>query len=147
MPTTIDDGYTTATFIKGIKGHFDDFYCERRPTLTRDRNKASGRAARAERVGDWDEHDAAYNELVAAKLSWWNVRDSKGKPAEITPANVALLTPALWDRLTNVALGFDAGDLSPDATAEEKAAFEVALAKQKAGEAPDQAQAEADTKN
>lgn len=146
MPCLIDDGQTLQTFIRGIKGQFDDFYCERRPTLPGERNRATNRASRAEKFGDWQEYDAAYNELVAAKLTWWNVQGKQGAAA-ITAENVAKLPPALWDRLTNVALGIDHGDLPPDASEQERAEFQAALAAEKEGRAPGDAQAEAARKN
>lgn len=147
MPTIIDDGQSLPLFIRGIPGDFDDFYAERRPTLPADRNRTMGRSKRAEKFADWDEHEAAHNDLIVAKLTWWNVKGKDGKAAPITKANAAALPPNLWDRLTNVLLGFDWGDLPPDATPEQKADFERALAAEKAGIPPGDAAAEVARKN
>jgi hypothetical protein len=147
MLRTIDDGQTIAFFIKGIPHDYEDFYGERRPTLPADRNRTMNRAKRAEKFADWDEHDAAYNDLVASKLTWWNVRGRDGQPLPITKANAAALPPNLWDRLTNILLGFDWGDLPPDATPEQKADFDRAMAAQKAGELPGDVVVEAARKN
>lgn len=147
MTRAIDDGQTIPLLLKGVPHDFDDFYAERRPTLPSDRNRAMKRGERAERLGDWDEYDAAYNELIVSKLVWWNIKGSDGKTLPITKENAAKLPPNLWDRLTNVVLGFGWGDLSPDATAEQKAEFEAAVKALKAGHAPGDAIAEADRKN
>lgn len=147
MTKAIDDGQSIAFFIRGIPHDFEDFYAERRPTLPADRNRTLNRAKRAEKFADWDEHDAAHNDLIAAKLTWWNFRDKDGKTMPIDKASAAKLPPNLWDRLVSVVLGFDWGDLAPDPTPEQKAEFERALAAQKAGQYPGDVAAEADRKN
>ncbi|HEX7379338.1 MAG TPA: hypothetical protein VF278_19605 [Pirellulales bacterium] len=150
MPKLIDDGQTIRTLIRaetvGLeKG--DDFYCERRPTLPGERNNAVNRAGRGDRYREFDEYNAAYAELVAEKLVWWNVRDAQGKPAEINVASINLLPPALWGRLTDIAMGYDVGDLPTDASDEEKAAFAVAFEAAKCGAIPGDAVTEAARKN
>ena len=147
MANFIEDGQSIQTFVKGIPAKFDDFYCERRPTLPLDRNKTQFTAGKARDAGNPEEIDAAYNGLIASKLTWWNIRDSKGATVEITPANSARLPPDLWDRLVNVVLGFDLGDLAPNAREEEKTKFAAAIAAEKAGLAPGDAQTEAQRKN
>ncbi|MDE2470457.1 MAG: hypothetical protein KGL35_17355 [Bradyrhizobium sp.] len=147
MPAIIDDGQNIPLFIRGIPGDFDDFYAERRPTLPADRNRTMNRAKRAEKFADWDEHEAAHNELIEKKVVWWNVKDKDGKLLPVTKANAAALPPNLWDQLTNVLLGFGWGDLPPDATPEQKAAFEAAVKAIKDGICPGDAAAEAARKN
>lgn len=147
MTKAIDDGQSIPFYIRGIPHDFEDFYAERRPTLPADRNRTLNRAKRAEKFADWDEHDAAHNELIAAKLTWWNFRGADGKTMPIDKTSAAKLPPNLWDRLIAVVLGFDWGDLPPDPTPEQKAEFERALAAQKAGQYPGDGAAEADRKN
>lgn len=147
MPSIIDDGQTLPVFIRGVPGDFDDFYAERRPTLPADRNKAMNRAKRAEKFADWDEHEAAHNDLIAAKLTWWNVKGKDGKIVSVSKENASALPPNLWDRLTNILLGFDWGDLPPDASDEQKAEFEAAVKAIKDGIPPGDAIAEAARKN
>lgn len=141
----IDDGQNIDFCLKSEDG--DHFYGTRRPTLGGERRAVTTRANRAIVLGDSADHDAAFNELIAKKLVRWNVQDASGKVVPITVENVNWLDPDLWDRLTDVVLGYVWGDLPKDATPEQKAEFERALAAANTGQLPGDAVVEAAAKN
>lgn len=110
----IDDGYTEPFDIPEVPGESVGIKGDRRPITRGDFLHFISLP-----VGTTDESDAANVaacELVAKHIKKWNLKNSKGKPVEITAENVSNINPPrLLANLIDLVCGSSVRYVSPDA--------------------------------
>jgi hypothetical protein len=138
MSDVIFDGYTEKAYIKAIPRIHGEVRFEFRPMLVEERSQlfeGSGKMS-----ADLYERKSA--KTVSQKIVSWSVTqgviDGEEIPYPVSPVNFLRLKPALYQRMTSIIVGLDAGDADPLLSDGEKAEqideqYESALQEQPIG--------------
>jgi hypothetical protein len=112
MSFLISDGYTeTAFFAERPRLHgpvtfrFRPFTHPQRYAVQKTISERSGTA-----------QSAAVQAVIVRQVTEWTIVDAKGEPLAITPENVARLKPVLIERMFSCVMGYEAGDMGPEAS-------------------------------
>lgn len=136
----LHDGYTRKGFIGAVPGLFPEIRFTFRPMLTQDRSVMTDRLTKAKP----EMADRISAEAVAARISEWDVTDSRGELVPISMANVLRLQPSALGRLFAIVTGTLPTDIDPEWSAgEQEAEADEQLRFAISGTRPE----EADTKN
>lgn len=108
MPATfIADGYTREAFVTAKNGR--SIAVVYRPLPAAERRRLALQTVRLGGCGASGSEAAAQlvAAAIAARLVAWDLFDDAGRPVEITPAAVAALDPAVFERIHEVVARFD----------------------------------------
>jgi hypothetical protein len=61
-----------------------------------------------------EQQDLMVAKLLAKQLVSWSLVDSKGKPVDLTEANVQKLRPAVFNRMFGIVVGSQPSDVDPE---------------------------------
>jgi hypothetical protein len=115
-----DDGYSEPFYIEGVPRLYGAIRGRRRPIhgrlLSRLREKIRRLSEEAA--------DEEACKLCAEHLESWDQVDRSGKPIEVSPRAVVDLQPVLRFRFLQILQGFEATDVDPEWTPEERRAAE-----------------------
>lgn len=98
----IDDGYTIQGRIRAEEGYHPVLQFEFRPMLQREIVQHAGRIRKIREKPGASETEAA--KLIASRVTWWDLRNSKGAEVQITEENASRLEPHLFSKLYNIIL-------------------------------------------
>lgn len=116
----LDDGYTESAYLARWPAELDKaavYEAVRirfRPATHRER-VAFFEASKNRTETENDQRTVA---LIVRHVQEWDVRNRRGQIAPINTDTVRALKPMLFDRLFNIVLGYDCGDIDPEASRE-----------------------------
>lgn len=119
----IDDGYSQDIYFEAIEGLYPPLRFTCRPLL---REEISQHIDQMEGKGG-PAYDKSVAEILADKISKWDMKDRAGKPVSISADNLRKICPAMFRRLLRCVWGDDPGDVDR-AWSREKKAEHAALA-------------------
>lgn len=115
----IEDGQEDDAYLAGVEMVYAPLRFTMRPMGRRDTNAHA--AATKDKTDD--AYDAITNEWLAKKIVSWDLKTRSGKPVSITAENMGRLKQSLHTRLVAVVWGYQASDVDPQWTQEQRDAY------------------------